>query len=135
MRQVRNDYTLRWDGELYQIERQAIVSGLRGAAVRVEKRLDGSVAVRYGERYLTVRRCAVAGKPSSVKPVEARRASRRGSESAVGHPHIEAKPAREPAPRPPGKRSEWNKNFELKRGPKIWQAARASGARRAEEPL
>jgi len=134
MRQVRNDYTLRWNGELYQIERQAIVSGLRGAAVRVEKRLDGSVAVRYGERYLTVRPCAVAGKPAPVQPVEARRASQRASESAVGPPHIEAKPALKPPPRPPGKRSEWNKNFELKRAPKIWQAARASGARRAEEP-
>ena len=134
MRQVRNDYTLRWNGELYQIERQAIVSGLRGAAMRVEKRLDGSVAVRYGERYLTVRPCAVAGKPAPVQPVEARRASQRASESAVGPPHIEAKPALKPPPRPPGKRSEWNKNFELKRAPKIWQAARASGARRAEEP-
>ena len=135
MRQVRNDYTLRWDGELYQIERQAIVSGLRGAAVRVEKRLDGSVAVRYGERYLTVRPCAVAGKPSPVQPVEARRASQQGGENAVGPPHIEAKPALKPAPRPPGKPSEWNKNFELKKAPKIWQAAQASGARRAEEPL
>jgi len=47
-RQVRPDYTLRWDGKLYQIERRALVSGLRGAKVRVEQRLDGSVAVRYG---------------------------------------------------------------------------------------
>ena len=33
------------------------VSGLRGANVRVEKRLDGALAVRYGERYLPVTRC------------------------------------------------------------------------------
>ena len=46
-RQVRYDYTLRWDGKLYQIEPQAMVSGLRGANVRVEQRLDGSLAVRY----------------------------------------------------------------------------------------
>jgi uncharacterized protein (AIM24 family) len=51
-RQVRNDYTVKWEGKLYQIERQAITTGLRGANVRVEKRLDGSLAVRYGERYL-----------------------------------------------------------------------------------
>jgi hypothetical protein len=31
VRQVRNDYTLRFEGGLYQIERQAIVSRLRGA--------------------------------------------------------------------------------------------------------
>ena len=29
-RQVRPEYTLRWQGKLYQIERQAIGSGLRG---------------------------------------------------------------------------------------------------------
>jgi len=39
---VRNDYTLRVDEELYQIERPAMVSGLRGAEVQVEKRLEGS---------------------------------------------------------------------------------------------
>src|SRR5713226_5127852 len=30
-RQVRPDYTWRWDGKLYQIERRAITTGLRGA--------------------------------------------------------------------------------------------------------
>ena len=45
IRQVRNDYTIPLDAEWYQIERQAVVSGLRKADVRVEKRLDGSVAV------------------------------------------------------------------------------------------
>src|SRR3954452_9933380 len=39
-RQVRPDYTVRWDGKLYQIERGAITTGLRGANVRVEQRLD-----------------------------------------------------------------------------------------------
>src|SRR5437879_6460165 len=68
-RQVRNDYTLRVEDELYQIERQAIVSGLRGADVRVERRLDGSLAVRFGERYWTVRRCAVAER-TNAEPVK-----------------------------------------------------------------
>jgi len=54
-RQVRNDYTLRWDGKLYQIEHQAVTTGLRSAQVRVEQRLDGSLAVRHGERYLPVK--------------------------------------------------------------------------------
>src|ERR1035438_7527722 len=34
MRQVRNDYTLRWGGKLYQIDREAVTSGLRKANVR-----------------------------------------------------------------------------------------------------
>jgi transposase InsO family protein len=105
-RQVRNDYTLRVDDALYQIERGVIVSGLRGADVRVEKRLDGSLAVRYGERYLPVEKCAVAEKPKTPAPVKPVRAQRAG-----------------------GRGSNWNKNFDLKKGPKIWQAAQPSGCR------
>jgi transposase len=108
MRQVRPDYTLRWDGKLYQIERAAVVSGLRGANVRVEKRLDGSLAVRHGERYLPVQECAVADKPKKEWPrkpaVKGRRTNSRGSD--------------------------WNRNFDLKKGPKVWQAAQQSGCRR-----
>jgi hypothetical protein len=98
-RQVRNDYTLRWEGKLYQIGREAVVSGLRKANVRVEKRLDGSLAVRFGERYLPVSRCTPAAKAitSPVKP---------------------ATPGRLPN-RQRGR--EWGKNFDLKKGPKIWQ--------------
>jgi transposase len=109
-RQVRPDYTLRWDGKLYQIERQAVVTGLRGTHVRVEKRLDGSLAVRHGERYLPVQECAPAEKPKPKAPPPAkstrRRVSRRGSD--------------------------WNKNFDLKKGPKIWQAAETSERRPKE---
>ena len=46
------------DGAIYQIEQASIVAGLRKANVRVETRLDGSIAVRYQERYLTVKACA-----------------------------------------------------------------------------
>jgi Integrase core domain len=109
MRQVRNDYTLRWNGQLYQIDRGAIVNGLRKADVRVEKRLDGSLAVRFGERYLPIQVCAVADKPKVTpqpKPGKARAVRRRGSD--------------------------WDKNFDMKKAPKVWQAARESGYRRGE---
>jgi hypothetical protein len=109
-RQVRPDYTLRWDGKLYQIERGAVTTGLRGANVRVEQRLDGSLAVRHGDRYLPVQECAAADRPKSARPqkkaASTRRASRRGSD--------------------------WDKNFDLKKGPKVWQAAREPGCRREE---
>ena len=90
---------------LYQIEPRQVVSGLRGANVRVEQRLDGALAVRYGEKYLTVKRCAPATKkaPAHVEPNRKRRQPRRGSD--------------------------WNKNFDLKKAPKIWQAAQESGSR------
>jgi hypothetical protein len=44
-RQVGNDYTLRIHRNQYQISRASIRPGLRGASVRIEKRLDGSLAV------------------------------------------------------------------------------------------
>ncbi|MCC6363670.1 MAG: ISNCY family transposase [Bryobacterales bacterium] len=112
-RQVRPDYTLHWHGKLYQIERGAVTPGLRGANVRVEQRLDGSLAVRHGERYLPVHECAVAGRPKAPRPKQKAastpRASRRGSD--------------------------WDKNFDLKKGPKVWQAAQASGRRRREDAI
>ena len=105
-RQVRPDYTLRWDGKLYQIERRAVTTGLRGAHVRVEQRLNGSIAVRFGERYLPVKECVAAEKPKASKPVKVAKASRSGRRG-----------------------SDWNKKFDLKKGPKIWQAAESSGCR------
>ena len=109
-RQVRPDYSFRWDGKLYRIERKAVTLGLRGADVRIEQRLDGSMAVRYGEKYLPVEECTVASKPrrSSAKPAKKHPAARRGSD--------------------------WNQNFDIRKGtgPKVWQAAQASGARREE---
>jgi hypothetical protein len=108
-RQVRNDYTLRWDGKLYQIERQAVVSGLRGANVRVEERLNGSLAVRYGERYLPVKECTAAEQPKVSPPAKKVKTHR-----AVG------------------RGSDWSKNFDLKKAPKVWQAAQASGHKRGE---
>jgi hypothetical protein len=107
-RQVRNDYTLRWDGKLYQIAQQSITTGLRRANVRVEERLDGSIAVRFRDQYLKVRVCEQEPAPAPIE--EAKR-----------------KPARKPA-----KRSDWGKNFELKKSEPLWRAARASGNRRTE---
>jgi transposase len=104
-RQVRNDYTLRLDGQFYQIARQAVVSGLRGANVRVEQRLDGTVAVRYGEKYLPVTQCAPAEKKARA-PKPAKRL-------------------------PAARRSNWNQNFDLKKAPKVWQAAQESGRRKS----
>jgi hypothetical protein len=111
-RQVRNDYTLRWDGKFYGIERRAVVSGLRGANVRVEQRLDGSLAVRFGERYLPVRECTRPEKAKAHAPAKPAKAHRTGARSP---------------------KSDWNKNFDLKTGPKIWQVTQTSGRKRSGE--
>jgi transposase len=56
-RQVNNDYTIQWDAKIYQIARKSICVGLRGAVVRVEKRREGSLAVRFRDRYLSISQC------------------------------------------------------------------------------
>lgn len=65
-RQVSNDYTIQFYGSLYGIERTAIVAGLRGAVVRIEKRLDGSIHVRFRDRYLAIVR--LPERPAPRKP-------------------------------------------------------------------
>ena len=56
-RRVANDYTIQWDNKTYQIAKAGIRAGLRGAEVRVEARLDGSLAVRFRTHYLAVSEC------------------------------------------------------------------------------
>ena len=107
-RQVHNDYTIHFEAKVYQIARQDIGAGLRGTMVRVEKRRDGSVAVRFRERYLAVSICEQRPKLEPPKPAQPRRSAK------------------------PAKRSEWNQNFNLKKAPKIWQAAQSSGAKLEE---
>jgi DNA-binding Lrp family transcriptional regulator len=74
-RQVRNDYTIRYDNKTYQIARSDIRAGLRKAKVRVEMRLDDSMAVRFRDHYLTVTECAERPKSNPVpkKPVSSRK--------------------------------------------------------------
>jgi hypothetical protein len=105
-RQVRNDYTLRWDGALYQVERQGVSAGLRGADVRVEQRLDGSLAVRFRGRYLPISECQSRPEQKQVQAVAHR--------STTSEPKVQKR---------------WNESFDLKKAPKIWQAAQASGSR------
>jgi transposase len=48
---VGNDYTVQFHNRLYQVHKPAL-PGLRRGRVVMEQRLDGSLAIRFGERYL-----------------------------------------------------------------------------------
>ena len=109
-RQVGNDYTVRYEGKVYQIDRKDIRTGLRRGRVRVECRLDGSLAVRFQDRYVTITPREPAKKVAA-------------QESAAPRP-------RKPAPKRAA--SDWCKHFDLRQSPKVWQAARGSGARTLE---
>ena len=51
---VGNDYTIEYDSKRFQIMPEQIWSGLRGSSVHIESRLDGTLAVRMGQRYLEI---------------------------------------------------------------------------------
>jgi hypothetical protein len=108
-RQVTNDYTVRYDGKFYQIDRRDIRAGMRKAMVRVEERLDGTIAVRFQDGYVRVRRCAPPlHELPSLKTTEAKHA----------RPTGEAK-----------RKSDWMNNFSVRSGPSLRQAIGVSNAR------
>src|SRR5712664_1524511 len=100
-RQVTNDYTVRYSGKVYQIERQDIRVGMRKARVRVEERLDGTIAVRFQDRYMRVRRCAPPVRALPPKTV------------AAGKPRPVQTTQR---------KSDWMKNFSIRSGPSVRHA-------------
>src|ERR1700680_3895203 len=71
-RKVAQDHTVSWDGNRWGVLRAAGCAGLRGAAVEIERRLDGSHWLRYRGRYLHLRPCPEpvrqSASPSGLRP-------------------------------------------------------------------
>ena len=105
-RVVTNDYTLRFEGQSYRIARQGITSGLRGSRVRVERRLDGTVAVRFRGRYLPLAVCEV-----------------KAAELPILRPA--AVPAKASAGTKDKQPSPWRKGLDLGRSRPLWAVLRA----------
>ena len=99
-RRVGRDYSIQLGRVRYQIARQDVVAGLRGAAVRVERRLDGRAAVRFRQRYLA----------TSICP-----------------PHPKSPPPTR-VPKPPvrtgGRQHDWMQDFDLHARKPIWSILR-----------
>jgi hypothetical protein len=108
-RRVRNDYTIQFEGKAYGIQRADICTGLRGSTVRVEKRRDGTLAIRFRDKYLRHELCeraqpaAPAGKPAQPP----------------------ARPRKAPQAR---RQSTWMKDFLNRPGPSLGQAIAISNA-------
>lgn len=113
-RQVKPNYTLPWFGIWYRILPRAVTPGLRGATVRVEQRLDGSLAVRHGERHLPIEECPKEEKKVKPAALPAQANDRQRSQ-------------------PRSRGGDWNRNFGLKKAPKLWYAIAASGCRRGDD--
>jgi len=66
-RTVANDYTIRLDNVLYQLLPPA-VPGLRGGKVIVEARCDGSLRIRFKNRYLKYKALTMPTVPGALPP-------------------------------------------------------------------
>jgi len=66
-RKVGNDYTIRLDGQVYQLLPPAL-PGERGGWVTVEKRLKGTLHVRFKQTYLKYRVCGPAHDAGALPP-------------------------------------------------------------------
>jgi len=93
----------------YQIERADIVLGLCGARLRIEERLDGTMAVAFQGKYLRYRKCEPAPPVGDLEPA--------------------AKPAKTEATE--RRRTPWRDNFDLRKSLPVWRAARVSETRRS----
>jgi hypothetical protein len=84
-RQVSNGYTVQYQGKLYQIDRNDIGVGLRGSKLRIEQRLDGSIAMRFADRYLRIQICEqplpATPAPKLSAPVKPRKGPQAGGKS------------------------------------------------------
>lgn len=73
---VTNDYTVKYKGVRYQIDRESVTGGLRRSRVMVEERLDGTIRLRWRDRYLKHRAlpaaAAVGLRPPSASAGKAR---------------------------------------------------------------
>jgi transposase len=76
-RQVDNDYTIRLNAKIYRIVSDTMPAGLRGAVVRVERRLDATLMLRFRERYWAVAECQAAPKPVGAAQPKPKRAGPR----------------------------------------------------------
>jgi hypothetical protein len=104
--QRQTDYTIQFQGARYRIPSEDIVTGLRGGVVRVEQRLDGSLAMLFRGRPLRFELCpaAVKNTPTSpVLPVKTRHATMNAQ------------------------RTPWGKNYDRLPDIPLWKAAQARG--------
>jgi hypothetical protein len=104
-RQVKNDYTFQFQAQRYQIQRASVCTGLRGTGIRVERRLDGSVAARFRQRYLEIQ-------PVPPMPAAQERPRKLISEARRGSPK---------------NKSSWMQNFHFGKGAKLAEAVAHAG--------
>jgi hypothetical protein len=103
-RQLANDYTLQFQGAKYRIVSTSIRPRMRGAAVRVEKRLDGSLALAFQGGYVDFQVCSPAVQLAAPAPTPRPRKPTRDSQTTA-----------------------WGRAYGQMKDIPLWQAAKAPG--------
>jgi hypothetical protein len=68
-RVIGEDYTIRYDGRPYRLERKQVGPGLKRQGVRVEQRLDGRLMVQWRGQALELKLCKAAQPVRAQTPV------------------------------------------------------------------
>lgn len=114
-RKVAEDHTVSWDRNRWGVRREEVCAGLRGAAVEIERRLDGSHWLRYRGSYLHLRACPQplprSASPSGLRPP--------GLAEQKPKPPNQIKPKYHVPADHPWKRKPWKRTFLLGRKPDI----------------
>lgn len=71
-RTVDQDHTIRWDGVIYRVDRKQIATGMRGARVQVERRLDGSLWMHWRKQTVALEACEATPSAPRENPVRHR---------------------------------------------------------------
>ncbi len=101
-RVVNNDYTVRFENRIYQVEKP-IYPGLRRGRVVIELRLDATMAIRYGDKYLKYHEVAGQGEalggaaPQTPRSLPLSRPTPAGQEEAAASTEEADSPGVQPA--------------------------------------
>jgi len=117
-RTVTADYTVRWQGVIYRVEREQVRVGMRGARVQLERWRDGSRWMRWRNRTLALALCESTPRARAERPLQRGVTAVRSAEEK----------ARAKQRRLDGQRH-WEESYHQLRDRPIWQAVRDSPLR------
>jgi hypothetical protein len=117
-RTVTADYTVRWQGVIYRVEREQVRVGMRGARVQLERWRDGSRWMRWRNRTLALALCESTPRALAERPLKRGVTAVRSAEEK----------ARAKQRRLDGQR-QWEESYHQLRDRPIWEAVRDSPLR------
>lgn len=120
-RTVSADYTVRWEGVIYRVQREQLARGMRGARVQLERRRDGSRWMHWRNRILALEACETRPERVVEPPIKARTKLERSTQEKAR--------ARQ---RLLDARRQWRAGYDQLRNRPIWQAMRDSPVRAGE---